>query len=82
LFLWWSNRRLVTGAEKSSERQLRAYIFVTASQIVAADADGTMFQPLQNIRAGTRPLAILTIKNTGQTPAKPYAAASGEINIL
>src|SRR5207253_87563 len=69
VLLWWSNRRLVTGAEKSAERQLRAYIFVTETKILAADINGTILNPPQNIRVGTRPVAILTIKNTGQTPA-------------
>jgi hypothetical protein len=69
VLLWWSNRRLVTGAGKSAERQLRAYVFVIEAQILAADINGTILNPPQNIRAGTRPVAILTIKNTGQTPA-------------
>jgi len=69
VLLWWSNRRLVTGVEKSAERQLRAYVFVTETKILAADINGTILNPPQNIRVGTRPIAILTVKNTGQTPA-------------
>ena len=54
VLLWWSNRRLVTGAEKSAERQLRAYVFVTETKILAADINGTILNPPQNIRVGTR----------------------------
>lgn len=54
--LWWATWRLVTGAEKTAERQLRAYVFVTESSITDTD------------RPDIKRIAI-SIKNTGQTPA-------------
>lgn len=56
LALWWATRRLVVGAEKSSERQLRAYISSRPDFIHS-------FSP--------KTLATMryTIENHGQTPA-------------
>jgi hypothetical protein len=59
LFLWWSTRRLVSGAESTAERQLRAYCLVAKAEIT-------------NIELGKQPKAIITIKNSGQTPAKNF----------
>jgi hypothetical protein len=55
--LWHATRSLVTGAEDTARRQLRAYVFVVDV------APGSGVQP---------PLAVsyrLTLKNSGQTPA-------------
>jgi len=52
--LWWSTRRLVKGAERTAERQLRAYIVANAGEV-------------QRIEEGF--LLSATLKNTGQTPA-------------
>jgi hypothetical protein len=34
LALWWSTRKLVRGAEKTAERQLRAYVSITQVKII------------------------------------------------
>jgi hypothetical protein len=75
-FLHRSTKRLVTGAEQTAERQLRAYVHVDGVRIAnvmdarpALDGSET---PLTDARLLSRtegPLAILTIKNFGQTPA-------------
>jgi hypothetical protein len=56
LALWWSTRRLVTGADRTAERQLRAYVMVNAIGI-------------KNLIVGGKPEATINIKNSGQTPA-------------
>jgi hypothetical protein len=53
--LWWSTRSLVVSAEKTAERQLRAYIAVNPTVI--------------RFPLGGFPEADFIIKNTGQTPA-------------
>jgi hypothetical protein len=59
-FLWWATRALVKGAEITGERQLRAYVLVTEGSIESFDTE--------------RPISVvMTIKNTGQTPAYDYA---------
>ncbi len=55
-YLWMATRRLVIGAEKTAERQLRAYVFVIESSITDTD------------RPEIKRIAV-RIKNTGQTPA-------------
>lgn len=54
--LWWSTRGLVKGAERTAERQLRAYVFVDAASISGLDDSDKV-------------AAVISIKNTGQTPA-------------
>jgi hypothetical protein len=61
--LWFSTeklsvatKRLVEGAEDTAKRQLRAYFLVK---------DGT----ISNLSAGQMPVAVVTVSNSGQTPA-------------
>jgi hypothetical protein len=54
--LFWATWRLVTGAEKTAQRQLRAYVFVESGSITHIDDDEGV------------PEVYVTIKNFGQTP--------------
>jgi hypothetical protein len=54
--LWWATWRLVTGTEKTAERQLRAYVSVMKGIVTNIDGPG----PIE---------ATVTVKNSGQTPA-------------
>lgn len=56
LALWWATRRLVKGADKTAERQLRAYVMIDSVN-------------LTNLAVGGNPEAHITFKNSGQTPA-------------
>jgi hypothetical protein len=56
LGLWLATVRLVRGAEKTAERQLRAYLGIT--QATAS-----------NFGAGQIFMVSITVKNSGQTPA-------------
>lgn len=67
--LWLATRNLVKGAEKTSERQLRAYVFPEAYIICAANEAGEIVEPQQVIAVGFRPVSVVRFKNTGQTPA-------------
>jgi hypothetical protein len=58
LALWWSTRRLVQGAEKTAERQLRAYVFVHPVGVDFLYDD-------ENCRV----TITYAFKNFGQTPA-------------
>jgi hypothetical protein len=62
---------------RTSRRQLRAYVFVTHSEIKAANPAGNILIPLQQIAAGTRPVTELRFTNTGQTPAYGMAIYGG-----
>ena len=59
--LWWSTRDLVKGAEKSSRKQLRAYLTVVIG--------GAAFQERRQGIPDLKFEAIPLIVNTGQTPA-------------
>jgi hypothetical protein len=65
---WW----LVIRADRNAEKQLRAYVLVKATRVMSASAGGTMIsqggQPIV-IQAGYQPMAIITYKNFGKTPA-------------
>lgn len=61
--LWRITCQLVDGAKKTAERQLRAYISVSAE--------------IRNIDNGEAPSANLTIANYGQTPAYGLTQTSG-----
>jgi hypothetical protein len=52
--LWWATRGLVRSAERTAERQLRAYVFARA-------------QPIR--KNGLRWECDIELKNSGQTPA-------------
>ena len=69
--LWLATRRLVTGAEKTSEQQLRAYISLIGAhvQVVRTDS-GRLFLT-----------GNLELKNNGQTPAYRFAPW-GMIDVL
>ena len=56
-YLWRATRRLVLGAEKTAERQLRAYISVIATGKIPNSMNPRL------------PAYQIKIKNTGQTPA-------------
>jgi hypothetical protein len=62
--LWWSTRRLVKGADKNAERQLRAYIFSEETT-------------LSDIEAGKHPSALINVKNSGLTPGTDVTAWAG-----
>lgn len=78
-WLAWGTWRLVEGADKTAERQLRAYVLVETARVVSAYGDGRMRvweadtghggEPIP-IDSGYQPLAIFTFKNFGQTPAQ------------
>ena len=54
-FLWRATRRLVIGADKTAERQLRAYVFPRKPEIIGLFSD--------------KPRMTCRIRNFGQTPA-------------
>jgi hypothetical protein len=54
--LFWATWQLVKGAEKTSVRQLRAYVFVVRAKI-------------EDVEFAKTPLAKITFLNSGQTPA-------------
>lgn len=56
LALWLATRRLVRSAEKTAERQLRAYVSIDGAAIM-------------NVASGQTPKAVIDFKNFGQTPA-------------
>lgn len=65
-FLWLATRGLVSGADRTAERQLRAYVFVQA----------------QNIHISDDTIAVrYEFRNTGQTPAYNVRHA-GKLEIL
>jgi hypothetical protein len=76
--LAWTTWMLVKGAEKTAERQLRAYVLVDKATAFSANREGAIAfygsdtgrggQPLE-IRSGYQPVAIFEFKNFGQTPA-------------
>lgn len=55
--IWWATRDLVEGAERTAERQLRAYVHVEDAQLSHANDEW-------------RPCISVAIKNYGQTPAR------------
>jgi len=55
--LWWATVRLVKGAEKTAERQLRAYVSVTSKGLD------------EQSEVQERYVHCLEVRNTGQTPA-------------
>ena len=63
--LWWATWRLVRSSEKTAERQLRAYIVVSAKGI---DIRGPENEVSVSVQIG--------VKNTGQTPAHALAIVS------
>jgi hypothetical protein len=63
LLLWYATRRLVRDAKENAERQLRAYVGVESSSI--------------NYASGSHPVAGVTFKNYGNTPAYEFTINSG-----
>jgi hypothetical protein len=59
IFLWAATRDLVAGAERTAERQLRAYVFIEEANLVYFDEV---------------PVAQVLFKNAGQTPAYHFVA--------
>src|ERR1700722_5498736 len=57
LALFVATRQLVIGAEKTAERQLRAYLMIKSVR-------------LEGLKDGSCPRAIITFKNSGKTPAQ------------
>jgi hypothetical protein len=76
--LVWATWRLVRGADRTAERQLRAYILVENASVVSAFMDGRTRVwgtdtgrgggPIP-IEAGYQPKATFMFKNFGPTPA-------------
>ena len=62
--LWKSTNQLVIGAEKTAQKQLRAYVMIDKAQIVG-------------LGDGQTPVAHLVIKNAGQTPAYHLTGIGG-----
>jgi hypothetical protein len=63
--LWEASERQLAHLEVTAERQLRAYVFVTSSEVTnVAEGDGI-------------PEAHVVIKNTGQTPAYDLVNVTG-----
>src|SRR5437588_725666 len=62
IFLWLSTRRLVVGAEKTAQRQLRAYISVGSHGI----------KPFRNYNQSrsTETIVHIGVRNVGQVPAR------------
>lgn len=63
LFLWLATKRLVRGAEKTAQAQLRAYVGVDAAAIEGFGTDAARIR--------------ITIKNAGQTPAHDLVSWMG-----
>jgi hypothetical protein len=63
ILLWRATRQLVIEARENAERQLRAYLGVESSSI--------------NYPQGSQPVAALTFKNYGNTPAYEFTINSG-----
>jgi hypothetical protein len=69
---------LVIGADRNAKKQLRAYVLIERTQVVSAAAGGAIMlrdsdashggEPMA-IQAGQQPMALITFKNFGQTPA-------------
>lgn len=57
LALFIATRQLVIGAEKTAERQLRAYVMIESIR-------------LEGLQVGSCPRATVTVKNSGTTPAR------------
>jgi hypothetical protein len=65
IFLWVATRDLVSGADITAQRQLRAYVFVSGAIVTnIAEGDGI-------------PEAQVVIKNFGQTPAYNFVNITG-----
>jgi hypothetical protein len=69
IFLWIATRKLVRGAEKNSERQLRAYISIVSGDVGSAEINGAISTPPSMIAIGKRPASVIQFLNSGQTPA-------------
>ena len=74
----WSTWMLVKGAEKTAERQLRAYVLVDKATVFSATrelvvalypADTGKGGQRMEVQAGYQPMAHFYFKNFGQTPA-------------
>lgn len=71
LALWWSTRRLVQGADRNAERQLRAYVFVVPlSTYFLYDGENCQVT------------ITFAMKNTGQTPAYQLTTFSEIRNLM
>ncbi len=67
--LWRATSDLVKGADANAERQLRAYVVIDVCQAVAATSEGDIGEEKKRLQAGSHAIAIVSYKNTGQTPA-------------
>jgi hypothetical protein len=63
--LWRSTDKLVTGAEDTAKRQLRAYVFPSDCSLL----EGSLLTPPQPHRAN-EPAIAMAFRNSGNTPAK------------
>jgi hypothetical protein len=59
--LWFATERLVHNADKATQKQVRAYVLVEDVAV-------------KNLDVGAMPEIVVTIKNSGQTPAKDVVA--------
>lgn len=60
---------LAVEQNRTTRAQLRAYVFITAGGIQAADKDGVPYDPPCSVCNGAKPVARIKIENSGQTPA-------------
>jgi hypothetical protein len=63
--LWLATRKLVRSAEKTAQRQLGAYVFVSGARIIHGITDNNILE------------VHVEIKNSGQTPAYKMMAVTG-----
>ena len=64
--LWGATIRSVRGAERASERELRAYIWVKGTRI-------------RDMETGARPCVDIEMRNAGATPARQVVVRAGSI---
>jgi hypothetical protein len=65
--LWWATSRLVKGAEKTAERQLRAYVMV----------ESIKYRSVSDVPTPHNAVAEIVLKNYGQTPAQELSVLLG-----
>ena len=79
--LWAAGERQFALASETAQRQLRAYVAIDACHAVGAAGDGNIGSSWQHLAIGRTPTAIVSYKNTGQTPAYDVRI-TGEAELL
>ena len=65
----WGLVRSGVEQQNTTRAQLRAYVLPENVSVVAADLNGMAITPVQQISVGTQPIAAMTCRNFGPTPA-------------